>query len=88
MDTSQTCEVIDSEHREIESLIDHLEELILQHFENEEKYMNIGDDVDNYVKKKILLHHQENNILLLEAIDNIAMQLRDHIQTETFHLSS
>ena len=83
-------EAIQREHQEIVSMcdtIDRLEEMTLQHFENE---MAIHDKMktDNSPHiHELLSCHQEAHRKILEAIDNIAMIFRDHIQTEEYHLS-
>lgn len=75
----------DREHQAIEAQITLLEETMRQHFENEALLVDlrtiVGPDSQEKIDE-IIVGHKKTNQGLLEAIESIANEFRDHILLE------
>ena len=75
---------IDEEHQDIDDHITHLEEVARQHFDNEAKLLELRNPVksNNHLNVDSLLEiHKKSYQELLNAIESIASEFRDHIQS-------
>ena len=89
---------MDKEHREIEDHITHLEEISRQHFENEAKLLELQSQSQSQIQSQIqsqatddlnmdylLETYKKSHQELLEAIESIADEFRDHIRLEEWY---
>ena len=77
------------ECRDIEDHITFLEETARQHFENEAKLLELQSKYksDHLNMDYLLETHKKSHQELLEAIESIATEFRDHIRLEEWYQS-
>jgi hemerythrin len=76
---------MDEEHLEIVDHITQLEEIARQHFENEAKLLELRSPVSDHQNDLALETHKKSHQKLLEAIEGIANEFRDHIRLEEWY---
>ena len=78
---------IDKEHQEIDDQITLLEEVTRQHFENDAKLLELQNKVKSDDLNHLLETHKKYHQELLESIESIATEFRDHIRLEDWYQS-
>ena len=85
------CSQMNEECRDIEDHITLLEETARQHFENESKLLELKSQnrsKSGHLNMDYLLEtHKKSHQELLEAIESIATEFRDHIRLEEWYQS-
>jgi len=76
---------MDEEHLEIVDHITQLEEIARQHFEHEAKFLELLSHVSAGPNDLVLETHKKTHQKLLEAIEGIANEFRDHIRLEEWY---